>query len=183
MIVHDAYWTAAARHADIVLPATITLERDDIGAAGSDEHLVAMHRVVEPFGEARDDYGILTGLARELGCEAAFTEGRTPGEWLRALYDRTRAAAAGIGCDLPTFDEFWARGEVAPATDGPTDPSRGASEPIRPGRRCRHPVAESSCSPRRSPSFGDPEAARSPGLARAGRVARRRARGPLPART
>ena len=33
VVVHEPYWTATARHADIVLPATVTLERDDIGAA------------------------------------------------------------------------------------------------------------------------------------------------------
>ena len=60
-------WTATARHADIVLPATITLEREDIGAAAGDPLLVAMHRAVPPYGEARDDYAIFAGLAERLG--------------------------------------------------------------------------------------------------------------------
>src|SRR6201988_5290815 len=46
IIVHDSAWTASARHADIVLPATITLEREDLGAAAGDPLLVAMHRAV-----------------------------------------------------------------------------------------------------------------------------------------
>src|SRR5436190_16758689 len=29
IVVHDIWWTATARHADIVLPATSTLERND----------------------------------------------------------------------------------------------------------------------------------------------------------
>ena len=33
IIVHEPWWTATARHADIVLPATTTLERNDIGGA------------------------------------------------------------------------------------------------------------------------------------------------------
>ena len=45
-IVHELVWTASARHADIVLPATITLEREDLGAAAGDPLLVAMHRAV-----------------------------------------------------------------------------------------------------------------------------------------
>ena len=32
VVVHEPWWTATARHADIVLPATTTLERNDIGA-------------------------------------------------------------------------------------------------------------------------------------------------------
>ena len=32
VVVHDPWWTATARHADIVLPATTTLERNDIGS-------------------------------------------------------------------------------------------------------------------------------------------------------
>ena len=30
VIVQEQHWTAAARHADIILPATTTLERNDI---------------------------------------------------------------------------------------------------------------------------------------------------------
>ena len=43
----DRVWTATARHADIVLPCTMTLEREDIGATPTDPLLVAMHRITE----------------------------------------------------------------------------------------------------------------------------------------
>ena len=67
VVVHESAWTASARHADVVLPATITLEREDLGAAAGDPLLVAMHRVITPYGEARDDYEIFTGLSERLG--------------------------------------------------------------------------------------------------------------------
>jgi biotin/methionine sulfoxide reductase len=113
IIVHDSAWTASARHADIVLPATITLEREDIGGSPGDPLLVAMHRAVPPYGEARDDYDIFGELAQRLGIAAPFTEGRSAREWLRHLYEPTRHALLERGADAPDFDGFWEAGELA----------------------------------------------------------------------
>jgi biotin/methionine sulfoxide reductase len=112
VIVHDSAWTATARHADLVLPATITLEREDIGAAAGDPLLVAMHRAVEPYAEARDDHAIFAGLAQRLGFAPAFTEGRSIREWLVHIYEPTRRALLEAGAAAPDFDEFWKRGEL-----------------------------------------------------------------------
>ncbi|MFL5267184.1 MAG: molybdopterin-dependent oxidoreductase [Stellaceae bacterium] len=112
IIVHDSAWTASARHADIVLPATITLEREDIGGSPGDPLLVAMHRAVPPYGEARDDYDIFGELAQRLGIAAPFTEGRSAREWLRHLYEATRRALVERGADAPDFDQFWEAGEL-----------------------------------------------------------------------
>ena len=43
VIVHDSWWTATARHADIVLPATTPLERNDVGGSSRDSFVLAMH--------------------------------------------------------------------------------------------------------------------------------------------
>jgi biotin/methionine sulfoxide reductase len=120
LVVHDSAWTATARHADIVLPATVTLERDDIGAAANDPLLIAMHRLVPAFGEARDDYAIFADLAARLGVRDAFTEGRSAGEWLRVLYEQTAGAMRGLGSEAPDFDTFWQQGEL-PLPVGPDD--------------------------------------------------------------
>ncbi|MEQ9335377.1 molybdopterin guanine dinucleotide-containing S/N-oxide reductase [Thalassobaculum sp.] len=113
VVVHELAWTPMARTADIVLPATMTLERDDIGAAGTDPRLVAMRRVAPPVGEARDDHAIFADLAERLQAGAAFTEGRTVMEWLAYLYEPTRRALAEAGAEAPSFEEFWERGELA----------------------------------------------------------------------
>ena len=76
IIVHEPWWTATARHADIVLPATTTLERNDVGAASRDRWIIAMKQAVEPLHEARNDFDIFTELADALGCRDAFTLGR-----------------------------------------------------------------------------------------------------------
>jgi biotin/methionine sulfoxide reductase len=112
LIVHEIAWTATARHADIVLPCTLTLEREDIGAAPTDPMMVAMHRIAEPYGLARDDYEIFADLAERLGTREAFTEGRSSAQWLRHLYERTRNALHEKGLDAPDFDTFWERGEL-----------------------------------------------------------------------
>ena len=106
IVVHDPFWTATARHADIVLPSTMTIERDDYGAGQNDRRFFPMPALTRPHGQARDDYTILADVAERLGIGKEFTEGRTALEWLRHLYDQWRAAQ-GAG-DLPSFDEFWA---------------------------------------------------------------------------
>ena len=112
VILHDSAWTASARHADIVLPATVTLEREDIGGSSGDPLLVAMHRAVMPCGQARDDYDIFAELAQRLGIAERFTEGRSARQWLQHLYEPTRRALLERGIDAPDFDRFWKAGEL-----------------------------------------------------------------------
>jgi biotin/methionine sulfoxide reductase len=111
-VVHEPAWTATTRHADVVLPTTWTIEREDIGAGPFDPVMTAMHRFVDAPGEARDDYTILSGLAARLGAGARFTEGRDARGWLEHLYGETRAGLAARGLDAPSFERFWSDGEV-----------------------------------------------------------------------
>ncbi len=112
IIVHEPYWTATARHADIVLPTTITLERDDIGSSRNDPGVIAMHRLLAPKGEARDDYAILAGMAERLGVGSAFSEGRSADDWLRVVYDGLAERLAAVGEPAPSFERFWEAGEL-----------------------------------------------------------------------
>jgi biotin/methionine sulfoxide reductase len=116
VVVHEPFWTATARHADIVLPSTVTLERDDIGASREDDLLIAMRQALPPHGQARDDYRIFADLAAALGVGERFTEGRDVREWLRQLYRTWQAenagSAAAPGVSTLDFDEFWRVGEV-----------------------------------------------------------------------
>lgn len=110
IIVHEQFWTATAKHADIVLPATMSIERDDLGFANREGHLIAMPKVVEPFGEARDDYTIFRELAARLQVDGAFSEGRDARGWLRQLYDTTAEKWTQSGIEMPKFDDFWLSG-------------------------------------------------------------------------
>ncbi len=112
VIVHEQFWTPTAKAADIVLPATTTLERDDIGYSSNERYLVAMRKVQDPVGEARDDYAILADIASRLGVAEAFTEGRDAWAWVRHLYDSARTNAEAAGVALPDFEAFWEQGVI-----------------------------------------------------------------------
>ncbi len=120
VVVHEIWWTATARRADIVLPATTTLERNDIGASSRDRFVIAMQQAVAPVGEARNDFDIFADLARRLGVREAFTEGRDEMQWLRHLYEVSRQQAARHDVVLPDFESFWADGYVE--VDEPGEP-------------------------------------------------------------
>ena len=110
LIVHEQYWTATARLADIVLPATLSLERNDIGAGPGDSQLFAMPKILDPYCSAADDYWIFSQLAKRLNAEMAFTEARSSDEWIKLLYDGFRARLMEAGREVETFEEFWKAG-------------------------------------------------------------------------
>jgi biotin/methionine sulfoxide reductase len=110
--VHEPWWTATARHADIVLPATTTLERNDIGAAHRDSYVFAMQQAIAPVGEARSDFTIFAGLADRLGCAQAYTQGRDEMAWLRHLYAKWHEKLHPNQAAIPDFDGFWAQGHL-----------------------------------------------------------------------
>lgn len=112
IIVQEQHWTPVARQADIILPATISLERDDIGFATREGLFVAMRQAVTPHGEARDDHAIFAALARRLGVEPAFTERLDTQGWLRRIYDESVEKIAATGINLPDFDHFWEDGLI-----------------------------------------------------------------------
>ncbi len=112
IIVNEQYWSPVAKFADIVLPATTMLERDDIGSSNRDRHLIAMKRAIDPVAESRSDYDIFTALSERFGAREKFTEGRSEASWLRHLYEDSIARAKKFDIDLPAFDAFWSAGLV-----------------------------------------------------------------------
>ena len=113
VIVHDSWWTATAKRADIVLPATTPLERDDIGGSSRDNFIFAMQQAIAPVGQSRNDFDIFRELAARAGHEEPYTGGRDTGAWLREMWARVRDGAATRGVIWPEFDTFFTRGWVA----------------------------------------------------------------------
>ncbi len=67
--VHEQFMTETAAVADIVLPATMFLEHDDMYIANGHSHLQVTRKIIEPLGECRSNHEVLRGLAKRLGAD------------------------------------------------------------------------------------------------------------------
>jgi anaerobic selenocysteine-containing dehydrogenase len=67
--VHEQFMTETARWADIVLPATMFMEHDDLYQAGGHTHIQIGPKLIEPPGECRSNHEVLQGLATRLGAK------------------------------------------------------------------------------------------------------------------
>ncbi|WP_036424926.1 molybdopterin-dependent oxidoreductase [Mycolicibacterium vinylchloridicum] len=128
IVVHEPWWNANAKFADIVFPVATSLERQDFASGTSDTTLSAMYPAVDPPLGVLTDYEIFADLAQLLGFGNQFTEGRTAGAWVRELYERTSASLAPI-VSLPSFEEFWRHGQVT--LPEPPDPPGGSFTLLR----------------------------------------------------
>jgi trimethylamine-N-oxide reductase (cytochrome c) len=108
-VAQDAWWCPGSRFADIVLPATSALERNDLSSGGtySNDKIYAMHQVIEPVGESLDDFEIFRRLAKIFNVEDKYTDGgKDMMTLLREAYSRSS------GPKYKDFDTFWEDGVV-----------------------------------------------------------------------
>jgi biotin/methionine sulfoxide reductase len=107
IIVNEPWWTATAKRADIVFPATTPYEREDIGRSNLDDYLFHMPRLIPPVGEARDDYEIFAGLAERLGVGRPSPRGSARMSGSRAS-TRIPVARRTAGVEVPDLDTLRA---------------------------------------------------------------------------
>ncbi len=69
LCVHEQFLTETAAFADIVLPATTSVEHDDFYTASGHTYFQVARRVIEPPGECRENHAVISALARRLGAE------------------------------------------------------------------------------------------------------------------
>ncbi|MBP0638994.1 molybdopterin-dependent oxidoreductase [Cupriavidus sp. AcVe19-6a] len=112
IIVNEPWWTATAKHADIVFPTTIAYERNDIAGASTDPFIIASAAHVKPYANARNDYEVFSELAARFGFLEKFTEGKSEEDWLRSFYAQIKEQGDAQGLNFPQFDEFWAKGMI-----------------------------------------------------------------------
>lgn len=67
--VHEQFMTETAHMADVVLPATMFLEHDDIYIGGGHQNLIYGPELAAPRGECRSNHDVVCALAKRLGVE------------------------------------------------------------------------------------------------------------------
>ncbi len=67
--VHEQFMTDTARYADIVLPATMFLEHDDIYTASAHENLQFAPKAIDPPEGCRSNHEVISALAKRVGAE------------------------------------------------------------------------------------------------------------------
>jgi trimethylamine-N-oxide reductase (cytochrome c) len=118
VVNQSIFWDPETYHADIILPACTSFERNDISEwancdgyhrfanqSGTSHRVVVYHqKSIEPLYESKSDYQIFSDLAERLGIKEAFTEGNTVEDWIEKMF---------YSSSLPkhiSFEEFKKRG-------------------------------------------------------------------------
>jgi anaerobic selenocysteine-containing dehydrogenase len=67
--VHEQVMTETAAMADIVLPATMFLEHDDVYRGGGHQYILLGPKLIDPPEECRTNHEVIAGLAARLGAK------------------------------------------------------------------------------------------------------------------
>lgn len=109
IVVIDNHMTSSAKYADLLLPDCTASEQMDFAldaSCGNMDYVIFADQAISPRFECKTIYEMTSEIAKRLGVEQQFTEGRTQEEWLRHLYEQSRKALP----ELPDFDTFRQQG-------------------------------------------------------------------------
>jgi anaerobic selenocysteine-containing dehydrogenase len=67
--VHEQFMTETAAMADVVLPATMFVEHDDMYQGGGHQYILLGPKLVDPPGQCRNNHEVISALAQRLGAE------------------------------------------------------------------------------------------------------------------
>jgi formate dehydrogenase major subunit len=94
LVVQDIFLTETARLADVVLPSACFAEKDGT-FSNTERRVQRVRKAVEPPGEAREDWKIVSDLAGRMGHPMAYTDSRQIMDEIR----RVTPSYAGISYD------------------------------------------------------------------------------------
>ncbi|HIA3484599.1 TPA: DMSO/selenate family reductase complex A subunit, partial [Escherichia coli] len=102
IVLSDLFMTPSAKYADVLLPETSFMERWNIGETwGTASYLILSEKLIEPDFERRTDYDWLRDVAKKLGVEAEFSQGRDEKQWIEHIWEQTHLAMPDE--NLPDF--------------------------------------------------------------------------------
>ena len=71
-VVHERFFTDTCKYADIILPATTSVEHDDIYNSYGHSTIATGYKLIEPIGESRSNWQVIAELAKRMGLEDDF---------------------------------------------------------------------------------------------------------------
>jgi anaerobic dimethyl sulfoxide reductase subunit A len=120
IVVIENHMTPSAKFADILLPDTTNFESMDIspnGDSGNMGYAIFCDNAIDPLFETMPVYKMCTEIAKRLGVEDEFTEGRTQEDWLKYAVEQTRENNP----DFPDYDTFREMGIYKVPNPNPTE--------------------------------------------------------------
>ncbi|MEE2950529.1 MAG: molybdopterin oxidoreductase family protein [Pseudomonadota bacterium] len=87
--VHEQFMTDTAKLADLVLPATMFLEHDDIYRGGGQSHIVLGPKLTEPPETVRSNHFVIEALAERLGVSGKPGFGMSERDLITDLLERS----------------------------------------------------------------------------------------------
>lgn len=101
--VHEQFMTDTAKLADVVLPATMFLEHDDIYKGGGNQYVTLGPKLIEPPEGPRTNHFVIEELARRLGVADMPGFGMTEQQHIDVMLEKK-----GLGSFATFKDEKWA---------------------------------------------------------------------------
>jgi trimethylamine-N-oxide reductase (cytochrome c) len=100
--------------ADLILPTQTVMECDDFGVEVMSGQFCAVFpepRAIEPLGESKSHFEIVSMIAERFGLLNEFTEGKTVSDWIRTAFYK-----CGVASDI-TWEELNRKGYFVVPTD------------------------------------------------------------------
>jgi len=109
LVVSDLFMTPGSRFADLLLPGISFFETENVVSPWSSaNYLLFNQQAIAPLFGGRVEYEWIADIARRLGLEEEFGQGRRGfSGWLSSLYEESRASYTTI---LPPYETFRAQG-------------------------------------------------------------------------
>ncbi|PLR77450.1 dimethyl sulfoxide reductase subunit A [Bacillus sp. V3-13] len=117
IVVSDIFMTPSAKYADILLPSNTFFERYDIGTPwGFGDYAILSQKVTDSLYESKSDYEWMTLLAKKMGLEQEFSQGKTEEDWAKWVIEETRKQDPSF----PTWEQMKKQGIHKWKFDKPT---------------------------------------------------------------